>query len=143
MAVGCLTYTPHAAALDALMDVQNSELTGDRFEYDLIKRQVAKLPTADIERHISTINDHIAQQLGQDQDTDRPEVLACLAFIHEDATALSLIRDRRMRDERLRGALTIAETVHTEDAKRFVEEARRGSVFDDVRDAATRILEEW
>jgi len=139
-----LAHIRDKAALATLLKLREPDIMELDFPYDLIELQISALPTGEIREFIPEINRQIAAELGTDTIApERTEVLAILALVHGDSRSWSLLQDRRVLLEDLRGAVRIAADVHTHRARQFVEWVARDHPRDDVSEAASRLVDNW
>ncbi len=144
LALQVLAHIRDKAALATLLKLREPDIMELDFPYDLIELQISALPTGEIREFIPEINRQIAAELGTDTIApERTEVLAILALVHGDSRSWSLLQDRRVLLEDLRGAVRIAADVHTHRARQFVEWVARDHPRDDVSEAASRLVDNW
>lgn len=116
-----LQYTATPRALETLLAFRDPGLTQLDYPYDLIGFQLKTMRTGAIQQHFSGIISQINKDLGADDySPERVEVLLTLASTHNDARARELLRDPRIYQENLRGAIQLAETLDTAVADEFL-----------------------
>lgn len=120
-ALQLLRYMNTREAFDAVLDFRDPELTELDYPYDLILNQLKTMQTSTIQDRFPEIDQQIGRDLGSDKMApERVEVLLTLASTHHDAQAQRLLRDPRILQESLGGALSLAETLDTPVARDFV-----------------------
>lgn len=143
-ALQILSRIRHRSAFDFLVNFRDSELTELDYPYDLIRFQVASLPTAQIAGRLPDIVNQIAADLGGDNfSPERAEVLFYLAAIHHDARAQQLLRDERIWGENLQGAVAAAQNLHNAAARDFLQAVAQYHQDPGTRSRAANIVDNW
>jgi len=143
-ALQALSYLHHPVALDILLDFRDGTISELDYPYDLIRGQVAALPTSAITARIPGMLDQINMDLGADNfSPERPEVLFLLACVHNDPRARQLLYDERMWRENVVNAMNIAESLHDRMSWEFIRAVEERHQDASVRAAAARTLENW
>lgn len=143
-ALQALSYLHHPVALDILLDFRDGTISELDYPYDLIRGQVAALPTSSIAARIPGMLDQINMNLGADNfSPERPAILFLLASVHNDPRARQLLYDERMWRENVVDAMNIAESLHDRASWEFVRAIEERHQDASVRAAAARTLAGW
>ena len=144
LALQMLARLRHPAAFDILAAFRDDGILELDYPYDLIRGHVASLPTQDIARRIPEMLNRIDSELGANNfSPERVEVLLLLATTHGNPRARQLLKDARMRQENVRGALEAARAVHDPVAMAFVRDMAQYHEDPGHRRYAAQILEQW
>ena len=134
-----LRYIATPRALETLLAFRDPGLTQLDYPYDLINFQLKMIRTEAIRHHIPGIISQIDEDLGTDDfSPERVEVLLTLASTHGDVRARELLRDPRIYQENLDGAIHSAETMDTAIADEFLLDLAQNHETEYVRQSARR-----
>jgi len=132
-----LRYMATPRALETLLAFRDPGLTQLDYPYDLISFQLKTIRTDAIRHHFPEILSQIDKDLGADDySPERMEVLLTLASTHNDARARRLLRDPRVYQENLDGAIRLAETLDTAIADEFLLDLIERHEYQHVRESA-------
>lgn len=144
LALQIMARIRHRTAFDYLLNFRDEKLTELDYPYDLIRLQVASLPTDQIASGIPGILNQINTDLGGDNfSPERAEVLLYLADTHRNAQAQQLLSDSRMWQENVQGALEVAQSLHDQTAYTFLVNIEQHHVDPAARQRAAAILDAW
>lgn len=142
MALQILRYMNSRRAFDAVLDFRDPELTELDYPYDLILSGLRTMDRGEIEGRFPDILRRINQDLGADQlAPERVEVLLSLAALHNDAQAQRLLRDPRILQENLQGALPLAAAMDTPAAHDFLAFVAENHPDPRTRQLASNLLD--
>jgi len=139
-----LQYYPHRLVLSLFVELTNSELISQRDRLNAILTQTALLDESDIRPVVSALlrefRSSFAEWTSRD---DGVSILATLALHHKDSEALRLLSDARVAQGNVNGALRVADFVHSNEARSFVERVRHWNADEDSQRSAREILARW
>ncbi len=143
-ALELMSHLRHPAAFDALLDFRDDAIMELDYPYDLVRCQVADLERTQLAHRIPEILGRLNADLGADNfSPERAEVLVLLALRHNEPQARSLLNDPRMWHENVQGAISTANALHTEDARRFLDALARNHTDSKSRKRAENLLANW
>ena len=141
-ALEILRYMSSRGAFDAVLDFRDPDLTELDYPYDLIQSHLRTMDRADLVHRFPDIVAQIDADLGRDDAApERVEVLLSLAFTHGDPAAQRLLRDPRILEENMRGALYQAGEAKTPAALEFLDYMAQNHPDRTVRQSALRYRE--
>ncbi len=145
-AIQILARIRDRSAFEFLLRFRDDQLTELDYPYDLIRYQVASLPTNQISQHFAEIVRQIEADLSGPNNNpgpERAEVLVSLAAVHQDRRAQQLLSDPRMWQEDLQGAVDTARGIHNQTAYDFLRAVEQNHQDPNIRQRATSILDNW
>lgn len=142
MAWDILGIVPDKKALDTIMTSLPDEDRSNLFER--VWRQVKKLRTSDVEEYIPELNNLIYNKYSSAGSLDYDEIktLSFLALKHDSSESLNILNDSRVCD----GSdtpLIIADYLHTDSTRNFIEEKYSDHPNETYRNYAQEILNYW
>ena len=142
MAYDLLTFMPSKKALDTIM---SNPPDGNRDNLCIISwRQLKKLPTSEVAEYIPELNNLIYEKYSSAGSLDNDEIktLSFLALKHGSSESLNILNDSRVCDKS-DTPLIIADYLHTDSTRNFIEEIYSDHPNETNREAAQEILNCW